>query len=138
MVGFLSFTTDQTLKIINCLNSFSIVNGTYGMYKNISSPKGVFNPVRTYTFNIFYLKTWTCPNNTFINHTSNMCTDCILEGCSICTDLTICQECNHTSAYYFENFSSSTCSYCNPATNHFINFTTLSCEPCAINNCVIC
>jgi hypothetical protein len=36
------------------------------------------NVINRIQFNILYMKTWICPNLTYINHVTNMC-----EGCSL-------------------------------------------------------
>ena len=105
---------------LNCLNlsSCSSCNTTAGYVLNVTT--GLCD---------------LCPSGLFINSSSNTCSPCAVNNCSICSALTICSVCDLNSSFYLVN---SSCNYCDPQLNYFIILVTLDCLPCSIPFCINC
>lgn len=56
----------------------------------------VINQVR---FTMFYMKTWTCPSQTFFDPATNLCTDCPIHNCLNCHTLYVCATCDTANGY---------------------------------------
>lgn len=120
MVGFLSFYSDQTQKVFNFMNDFGTSGG--GQYGMILNPSGVLNslqPISSGIFNVFYLKSWSCPSNQYLDHSITMCTDCLLIHCTKCLNSTYCLECDEINMF-------------------FVDPLTHQCFLCIIPGCITC
>jgi hypothetical protein len=71
-----------------------------------------------------------------INMSTLLCELCNIPDCINCTDTTTCQSCDYNNSYYL--LPNSTCGFCDPGNNTFINSTTLDCEDCTLSNCLVC
>ena len=105
IMGFLEFTSDRTRMAITFTWDFATVNGTHGVQMPVTvgrSPLKTFNNITRFT--VFYMKTWLCPNDTYINLTSNMC-ECSLQGCLLCFWLAKCTLCDTFNNYWLDSAS---------------------------------
>jgi len=53
----------------------------------------------TFDYTLFYMKTWICPVDTWLNLTTNMCESCAVEGCLVCASLKKCSVCDFANLY---------------------------------------
>lgn len=133
IMGFTDFSSYRTLVAIHFSWDFTTVNGTHG----VLMPKSIGrSPVGTVLsgpgFTLFYMKTWICPNNTFINHTTNLCTACEIEGCTTCLSLKVCGVCDTANHYKLQG---NRCVRCDVDNNYFLNPDTMQCELCPTQFC---
>ena len=133
IMGFTDFSSYRTLVAIHFSWDFATVNGVHG----VSMPRSIGrSPARTVItrvgFTLFYMKTWICPTNTFINHTTNLCTACSIEGCTTCLSLKICGVCDNANHY---KLIGKNCVRCDVDNNYFLNPDTMQCQLCPIQFC---
>jgi hypothetical protein len=65
MIGFVEFSTSQTISVIHFETIYGIVGGLYGarMPQSINRvTANVIPPLTRFCFTYFYMKTWLCPN----------------------------------------------------------------------------
>jgi hypothetical protein len=56
--------------------------------------------VNLLSFSYIYLKTWICPNYTYFNIYTDLCTTCPLENCLNCYNISACDVCDVWNGYY--------------------------------------
>lgn len=76
-------------------------------------------PLTRFCFNVFYLKTWTCPVGYFFDPANDVCSTCPIINCIDCHNLTVCSTCDTAHGYY-------------------LNSTSGQCQPCAVVGCLSC
>lgn len=58
-----------------------------------SVPRNGYSPLLRFGFNLFYLKSWVCPPDTFFNISNNLCESCSIPNCQTCQYIDLCQTC---------------------------------------------
>lgn len=170
MIGFVEFSADRTASCPDFENIFGTYSGNYGTKMPASNPRNplLSRPINRFCFNIFYLKTWTCPTGSVFDPALNLCTDCTLGNCDTCFNTTrckicdpgfsldgsgLCQPCTVVGCVScvgvgvcgvcdvglnYVLVAGGTCQHCDTANNYFANNATSTCDLCAISHCVTC
>lgn len=56
--------------------------------------------INTVTYRMLYIKTWACPNGTFMNSQNNLCISCPIMNCLECYNVTACKVCDEADSYF--------------------------------------
>lgn len=112
MIGFADFSSLKTGSLIHYIINFGTFSGNYGLQMPASAPRNTSRvPLSKFRFQIFYLKTWLCPNETFFDPALNLCTGCPIINCIDCLNLTVCLLCDEANGY-FANATTGQCDRC--------------------------
>lgn len=135
-MGLLSFSSIKTTSILDFKWVFRVINGTHGVYMPESVGRTYKNSgnvtISEVTCTIFYMKTWICPNETFLDPVQDLCTECQIANCLNCSNFYDCEICNETDGYFL-NESTFTCVICN--LEGCLNCTNLTvCDICDFAN----
>lgn len=87
-----------------------------------SVPRFDYAPFSRFGFTLFYMKTWSCPNDTFFDVNLNLCVSCPIANCIKCTYIDLCQICNSTGGFLLDTTA----------------IPSKQCTLCPISNCITC
>ena len=99
MIGLTDFSSKKTVVVMDFKTQFGVLPNTvdeYGIFMPESKPHRNSRykiPVSRFGFTIFYMKTWSCPDQTFFNKTNEKCEGCPVYHCVDCYNLTVCNQC---------------------------------------------
>lgn len=103
MMGLVEYSSPKTGSCLHFnLKLQFATSPSMSIYMPASIPRNNDVPFSRFCFNIFYIKTWICPNNTFFDVNTDLCVSCPILNCIECTYVDLCKTCNSTGGFLLD------------------------------------